>query len=185
MNDGIKQRVVGALVLVALAVIFLPVVFDKERIVPVDRKTQIPDEPNIEVLPLPEPPTPPRPKTVRSPESVDGLFSVEETDNEQTRVEQSDKQTITETEKKSDVTHQKSWVLQVASFKSHERADALLSTLEKEQGLRGFVRSFDIEQGERVRVYIGPSLNKSDMEKAKRLIDQQYQLESMVLAFNY
>lgn len=42
MNDGLKQRIIGAVVLLALAVIFVPVIFDKERITPVDRNTQIP-----------------------------------------------------------------------------------------------------------------------------------------------
>ena len=47
MNDGLKQRIIGAVVLLALAVIFVPVIFDKERITPVDRKTQIPIMPPI------------------------------------------------------------------------------------------------------------------------------------------
>jgi len=47
MNDGLKQRIIGAVVLLALAVIFVPVIFDKERITPVDRNTQIPIMPPI------------------------------------------------------------------------------------------------------------------------------------------
>lgn len=47
MNDGLKQRIIGAVVLLALAVIFLPVIFDKERIAPVDRQSQVPEMPPI------------------------------------------------------------------------------------------------------------------------------------------
>lgn len=42
MDDGLKQRIVGALVLLALLVIFLPVLFDRNRVEPVDRASQIP-----------------------------------------------------------------------------------------------------------------------------------------------
>lgn len=42
MDDGLKQRIVGALVLLALLVIFLPVLFDRNRVEPVDRSSQIP-----------------------------------------------------------------------------------------------------------------------------------------------
>lgn len=47
MDDGVKQRIVGAFVLVALAVIFVPVFFDRERIAPVDRESQIPLAPEF------------------------------------------------------------------------------------------------------------------------------------------
>ncbi|MBX2857994.1 MAG: SPOR domain-containing protein [Cellvibrionaceae bacterium] len=48
MDDGVKQRIVGSFVLLALLVIFLPVFFDRERIAPVDRETQIPLLPELE-----------------------------------------------------------------------------------------------------------------------------------------
>ena len=48
MDDGVKQRIVGAFVLLALLVIFLPVFFDRERIDPVDRESQIPLAPELE-----------------------------------------------------------------------------------------------------------------------------------------
>lgn len=47
VDDGVKQRIVGSFVLLALLVIFLPVFFDRERIAPVDRETQIPLSPEL------------------------------------------------------------------------------------------------------------------------------------------
>lgn len=55
MEENLKQRLVGAAVLVALAVIFLPAVFDKDERVAIDTTSQIPSAPLI------EPPTIPRP----------------------------------------------------------------------------------------------------------------------------
>jgi DedD protein len=53
MNDGIKQRIVGALVLLALLVIFLPVLFDRNRVEPVDTTSQVPPAPKVEALDIP------------------------------------------------------------------------------------------------------------------------------------
>lgn len=58
MEENLKQRLVGAAVLVALAVIFLPAVFDKDERVAIDTTSQIPSAPLIEppVIPLPTKP---------------------------------------------------------------------------------------------------------------------------------
>jgi DedD protein len=47
LDDRLKQRLVGALVLVVLAIIFLPVLFDREPIEPLDTQTQIPPAPKM------------------------------------------------------------------------------------------------------------------------------------------
>ncbi|WOX06305.1 SPOR domain-containing protein [Microbulbifer pacificus] len=55
LNDGVKQRIVGALVLVALAVIFLPSLFDREGARYVDVTSQIPPAPDIKPITISEP----------------------------------------------------------------------------------------------------------------------------------
>lgn len=55
MDDGLKQRIIGALVLLAIAIIFVPVFFDQERIVPLDRTTQVPLAPEIEPIEIEKP----------------------------------------------------------------------------------------------------------------------------------
>jgi hypothetical protein len=55
VDDGLKQRIVGAFVLVAIGVVFIPVVFDRERIEVLNRKTQIPPAPHIEPISIPAP----------------------------------------------------------------------------------------------------------------------------------
>ncbi|WP_370978872.1 SPOR domain-containing protein [Agaribacterium sp. ZY112] len=101
MNDGLKQRIIGALVLVALAIIFVPVIFDKERITPVDRTTQIPKAPDIEVLPLPERPAsgPKREEIIAQP--ISGEFSAQVVSLEEGAENRSQ-----ETAKKSKQSHQ-------------------------------------------------------------------------------
>ncbi|WP_078083263.1 SPOR domain-containing protein [Microbulbifer mangrovi] len=55
LNDGVKQRIVGALVLAALAVIFLPTLFDREGARYIDVTSQIPPAPDIKPITIAEP----------------------------------------------------------------------------------------------------------------------------------
>ncbi|WP_288130479.1 SPOR domain-containing protein [Microbulbifer sp.] len=55
LNDGVRQRVVGALVLVALAVIFLPSLLDREGARYIDITSQIPEPPDIQPIAIAEP----------------------------------------------------------------------------------------------------------------------------------
>jgi DedD protein len=204
MNDGLKQRIVGALVLIALGVIFVPVLFDRERIAPVDRNTLIPPEPDIAVLPLPEPPTPTSASQVMTDRVADGQFAIEETSQSQEVVVEdasqresvpdetvsgkkvsdetvSGKTAPKEIKPEEKVLH-KAWVLQVASFSSRERAEDMLKKIEK-TGLRGFIRDVSSEFGKHTRVYAGPSIRKSDMESAKLKLDKKFGLNSMVLNY--
>lgn len=57
MNDGLKQRLIGALVLTGIAVIFLPGFFKEQQLHQVDTRTQIPPKPSIAtvVIDAPQP----------------------------------------------------------------------------------------------------------------------------------
>ena len=55
MTSQIKQRLVGACILLAIAVIFVPVLFDRDTMEPIDTQTQIPIEPVIESIDIPPP----------------------------------------------------------------------------------------------------------------------------------
>jgi len=182
MNDGLKQRIVGALVLIALGVIFVPVLFDRERIAPVDRVSQIPPEPDITVFPLPEPPTVPAALKDVKTEVADGRFKIEEPE-----VGQEDENAIAvieseNTEKNTDSELKPTWVLQVASFSSEERAKEMMKKIEK-LGLRGFTRASTSEYGKHTRVYVGPSFRKEELEQEKTSLDQKFGLNAMVLKY--
>lgn len=55
MNQATKQRIVGTVVLLALALIFLPIVFDGEGSYQTPLSSRIPDPPVITLMPDPEP----------------------------------------------------------------------------------------------------------------------------------
>ncbi len=67
MDDGLKQRLLGALILLALAVIFIPVLFDRERMEPIDTTSQVPPRPALKVPEVVEPEKPAWSKPVTTP----------------------------------------------------------------------------------------------------------------------
>jgi len=54
LNQGTKQRIVGTVVLLALALIFLPIIFDGEGSYQAPLSSRIPEPPVITLLPEPE-----------------------------------------------------------------------------------------------------------------------------------
>lgn len=189
MNDGLKQRIIGALVLIALGIIFVPVIFDKERIVPVDRTTLIPPEPEIIAIPLPEPPKAPRPQLKEVQQPIDGEFDIEDEQSVESALAKNDvkPQALSEgshAEKADKVAAWKdstvsAWVMQIASYKDHERAEALRDTL-KAQGYQAFVKTAKTSAGTRTRLFIGPTINKVQLQKAKEKIDRTYGVDAII-----
>ncbi|WP_075188000.1 SPOR domain-containing protein [Teredinibacter haidensis] len=170
MDDGLRQRIVGAFVLVAIAVVFVPVVFDRERIEALDRKTQIPPAPHIEAVVVPAPVVP----------------KVEEPLIEAKKMYVPDEKRAQAVEPEEPVMTAKgtpnSWVLQIASykFKAHavEKRDELIA-----QGYSAYIRKVKTERGNMHRLFVGPSLKKRKLAKAKSTLDKKLGVESILLKF--
>ena len=58
MDDGLKQRLIGAIVLVSVAVIFVPILFDQDRKKTQDILVDIPARPDIPKLDFKKPTAP-------------------------------------------------------------------------------------------------------------------------------
>jgi len=58
LNQGTKQRIVGTVVLLALALIFLPIIFDGQGSYQTPLSSRIPDPPVINLMPEPTPTRP-------------------------------------------------------------------------------------------------------------------------------
>lgn len=170
MDDGIKQRIIGAIVLLAIAVIFVPVLFDKERIEPVDRKTQIPPAPYIEPVVIDVPIAPEPLGEVQDPVE---MFVPDESTIQDLEPAQPglDEKGIP-----------KSWVLQLASFRSNDHATKFRDKL-IEDGFSAFVREIETEYGAMTRVYVGPKLDKKRLLKEKAEIEKTHKLTALVLKY--
>lgn len=172
MDDGLKQRIIGAFVLVALVVIFVPIFFDKDRIVPLDQTSLIPLQPDIDAVELIIPDS-----TVQEESEVfnaKDVFTPNET-QPQTMVE--------EAPQISEKGMPLSWTLQIASFREEKRAVELRDKLIAD-GYSAYTKEVETNRGTMMRVYVGPKLNKNSLIAQKKKIDKEYNLSALILRFS-
>lgn len=205
MNEVLKQRVIGALVLVGVAIIFLPSFFKERRPFQVDMTTQIPARINVAPVIIDEPSSPqgiepaPVPETMFLPESnqvvVEDLEALQAEPAE--AVSQSTKapstsatasvSTVTPIESstpksEAPASTAKAWVIQVASLRSAPSAKSLRDKLQK-RGYRAYIRKVSTNSGSVSRVFIGPKLNKEAAQDIKEKVDSLFKVNSLVLIF--
>ena len=194
LDKVFKQRMVGALVLVALAVIFLPMLFsreDEQRQIQVDAPTapQIPVLPQVQVEPvvvpepqvIPEEPAPPEPVVEAIPAQVAKPVVPAAKPPAVTPA-----QTVAQAPAKLDTTQKRvdpnglpiSWSVQLVSLSSRASADNLQKTL-RNQGYNAYVRS----SGGMNRVFVGPLLERAEADRLRDLLGRQQKLKGFVVRF--
>ena len=178
MNDGLKQRFVGAIVLICLALILWPVIFSGPSGPGMDRNSYIPPKPAIESFKIIEPVEPKNIDPVAQPVPDNTGPTVE------ALPEQVSKQSQDKADKPAlnDKGLPKSWVLQVASFSKRGNATELKKALQA-KGYKAFTREIKTNSGLSVRVYIGPKLSKASFAKDKQAIDRQFKVKSLIVKF--
>ena len=170
MDDGLKQRLVGAVVLTAAAVLFLPVLFDREVRRPVDTSSQIPPAPGLVPLETREPVRPQGIVAAKEPQQMfqpDAGAPVDETP----APKRLDPQGIPV-----------AWVVQVASFSSEKRARELRERLIAD-GYKAYTRAVTTTKGPAIRVFVGPKIDKQSAWTVKQELDKALDVETLVLRF--
>jgi DedD protein len=147
MDLELKQRLVGAVVITALAAIFVPMLFDD----PVDQTGQQINELTIPSLPE---------RLVRSqklvlPESTDAVINLPKTEPLQTVTAESENRPQLQ-----------QWFLQVGLFSQHSNAITQRDNLRK-QGFSATVKKVSVENKTLFKVLIGPEMNKERAELTK------------------
>lgn len=201
MDDGLKQRLIGAVVLLAIAVIFIPVLFDRNTITPVDTASQVPPMPQIAIEPIPvaEPPVvaspAPEPEAMLIPdEVVDIEPSVSQDDESDTQgndpivAESSAQESTTLAAKKpepaapslNELGVPNGWLLQVISYSEEPKAKHFRDQL-IEKGYPAFMRKASTSKGLHYRVFIGPKLDRAEIVKIKSEVDKTFKLNTWVV----
>ncbi|MFI8372765.1 SPOR domain-containing protein [Pseudomonas helleri] len=193
-----KQRMVGALVLVALAVIFLPMLFnreDEQRQIQVDVPTapQVPVMPQVQVEPVPVPEPQPIPEEPAPPEEVAPVPAAPAPAAVVSKPVAAVKtpavtpaQTVAQAPAKLDTTQKRvdanglpvSWSVQLVSLSNRASADNLQKTL-RNQGYNAYVRS----SGGMNRVFVGPLLERAEADRLRDLLGKQQNLKGFVVRF--
>lgn len=207
MDDGLKQRLVGAIVLVAIAVLFLPSLFNRDSRRVVDLSSEIPSGPPVttRLLEVPEPKQPqnipaakPLAENYPHEEAVSAVPSSPEDgdtsdfpeskpapDIDSTSQGQTPPEPETAETAEAELNAQgvpRAWSLQVGSFESGERAVALLERLQG-AGYKSYIREGISTQGVVHRVFAGPKINKAMAQSEKRAIDEQFGTAALIVEF--
>ncbi len=196
MREGLKQRLIGAFVLVALGVIFLPGFFKDQGDQTLDIRTRIPDQPRIETVEfaLPEAdvavePAPP-PETMflpaDAPTEASSTDAASESHSSSAPAEQPSEQPQTLAGVPELALNDKglpdAWIIQVASLGNRDAAVRLRDQLQAE-GHRAFLRETETDAGRFNRVLIGPKIDRAEAEAIKRKIDAQFKVNAQIRRF--
>ncbi|WP_132670645.1 SPOR domain-containing protein [Pseudomonas aeruginosa] len=186
LERGLKQRIVGALVLIALAVIFLPMLFTREDesrqvVVEAPPRPQAPAMPSVEVQPTEVPELQPGEEDI-APEIVEEGSPAAAAQAQAASPPPSQPQPPAApppAEKRLDANNlPQSWSVQLASLSNRARAEELQKTL-RSQGYNAYIRSFDGMN----RVFVGPVIQRAEADRLRDQLSKQQKLNGFVVRF--
>lgn len=193
LDKGLKQRIVGALVLLALAVIFLPMLFSREdelRQVSVDAPAMppAPTMPQVALDPV-EVPQPVAEEAVPPVEPLDAPGVAAEPAEEEPApvvaqtvpaapVAQPGKPAASEPKRLDASNLPVSWSIQLASLSSRPGAEELQKKL-RSQGYNAYVRSVDGMN----RIFVGPLIERAEADRLRDQLNRQHKLNGFVVRF--
>lgn len=202
MNQGAKQRIVGTVVLLALALIFLPIIFDGEGSYQAPVSSRIPETPIISILPEP---------IQTRPEIVGGVVAIEpetvttvslsEDDVEDLNdvVEDTAEEAITEPEQEVAITESQpiferevpqlnenglpqGWSVRLGSFSDAENASNLVGRLQA-AGYKAYTRPIPSDQGSLTGVFVGPWLDRGQVNDYQQQLQEEFSLAGLVVRY--
>ncbi|KSS92031.1 cell division protein [Pseudomonas aeruginosa] len=175
LERGLKQRIVGALVLIALAVIFLPMLFTREDesrqvVVEAPPRPQSPAMPSVEVQPTEVP-------ELQPGEEGNAPEIVEEGSPAAAGQPSQPIGGLPATPPATQPPAQAQSV-QLASLSNRARAEELQKTL-RSQGYNAYIRSFDGMN----RVFVGPVIQRAEADRLRDQLSKQQKLNGFVVRF--
>lgn len=199
MDQKLKQRLVGAIVLISLAVIFIPFILEGPDDEWSPRTPDMPEPPRIDYqaevdLPLPgtvpEPVEAPPPETVQEPMDLaipeppaageseaqpsPGQAAVSEPAAPAAGAEPSAPAPASAT-----ATAAEKWVVQVGSFGQQLNASGLRQRLEK-AGYHSYLQEIKVGGSPAWRVLVGPYGNREQAERQRERLAREQQLKGLV-----
>ena len=171
MSDGLKQRIVGAIVLGAIGVILLPLLLDFTDPKKIDRNSLIPPVPAVDIVEIT---SAKRPSEVKDSSEIDKVFDVSRL--------QPIKEKDTEYHGLDNSGFPQRWYLQVGSYEDQSAAKRLKKALLAKK-YRTFLKTVKIQKSVFHRVYIGPKIDRQSAIADKVEIDKLLATDSIVLKY--
>ncbi|MGQ0657460.1 MAG: SPOR domain-containing protein [Chromatiales bacterium] len=204
MDRALRQRLVGAAVLVGLAVIFVPMLLDDSAIEePRIEATNIPPRPSEEfsskIVPLEpvqpvSPVAPPPAATGAAPESpvqptspakpLGPAAAVPKPLDESESTPSSAPAVPEDAGGENAATRVgiTAWAVQLGSFASEQNAKELEQRLRKE-GYTAFVEKVDGDEGQKFRVRVGPELIRAKAQETRDKLDKDLNLKGILVRY--
>jgi DedD protein len=191
MELKLKERLVGAAVLVAVAVIFIPIIFTDSPETEVISGSNIPVKPetnfNSRIVPVIESDDKAslEPITRKDDDLIieqkvvaEKVISDRETKAEK---ETSEKKSTTESDVKSTV-GVSAWIVQLGSFTDEGNAQSLNKKL-REAGYPAFVEPLKKNGKFSYRVRVGPEIKRSEADKLLKKLKEKMKLDGIVVSY--
>ncbi|MEE8342300.1 MAG: SPOR domain-containing protein [Gammaproteobacteria bacterium] len=195
MEERIKQRLVGASVLVALAVIFIPIILEgpEEEFGPWGTKLPKAPKPElVDIKPLELPKRGASEPVRRIVLDTTRSSGRENKENDKVATKHKvakpagrgkDKQGASQAPRPVTVDKGlQAWVVQVASFHEQENAVRLRDRL-REMGYTTFMEQLSAHPGSMFRVRVGPELKRSDAQSIRDRIAAEMKLDGLVTRY--
>jgi DedD protein len=198
VDNLVKQRLVGALILLALAVVFWPIIFVPGADRPEDLRVVVPAAPPVDLTPLPEPDSAGlrqgQAARARNEPVPDVDLPEEEGSLDVEPAPLPPREEILPVPELSEARDSLSapemdedglpiaFSLQVATMANRERAEALRDELVK-AGYKGYVKRLRRDDRTLYRVLVGPKYAREDLAPIKAAVDKNWQVESMIIRY--
>lgn len=182
MDEKLKQRLIGALVLIIAAVVFLPMLLSgQDETVRIE--VEAPQAPELDSqpvpaiapieLPAPEPVaeiplTPPQEQPPAQPEPP---------------VAEPEAPAVAQPQPTPSAPATGDWVIQLGSFSSGSNAGGLRDTL-VEQGYNAYTHAVQIDGKEITRVYVGPLLDRTAANRLRDELGRRHETQGIVVAYD-
>ena len=189
MEQKLKERLVGAAVLVAVAVIFIPIIFTDSPETEVISGSNIPEKPetnfNSRIVPVIENDD----KTSVTPLALENAES-EKIDSGKIRKNDDlivKQKVVAEKITKTEINAQASvglsaWIVQLGSFTDEDNAQSLNKKL-REAGYPAFVEPLKRNNKISYRVRVGPEIKRSEADKLLRKLKEKMELDGIVVSY--
>ena len=200
MNPLTKQRLVGTVVLVALGIVFWPLIFDAPDVHdPIPPRARS-DKPFVDRTPIPMPESFEAvvKETLPDSPSIEEGVQLAADKNTRTGADAASLQALRGSDELADNSELTGsgngdtlvddaglpifWVLQVATVGSSDRADELVAALEQ-RGYRAFSKQYLRVAEQLYRVQIGPKFDRAALMQIKPEIDSILAVDSQVLRY--
>jgi DedD protein len=177
LKEGLKHRLIGALVLIAAGLIAWPVLFDSEPVGRLSKRSEIPPAPAYEPFEIREPMIEPAPKARPRPEPAEPATPPSKPATAREPVTESPEAAKPQLDANGLPVL---WAVQLGSFGNEKSAHELVRKLRK-QGYHAFTGVSESSRGKYTRVYVGPKMDKNAATRLKDVLQKELGIDDAIV----